>query len=132
MNNAAIQKRKNPQTSVPERMDQNITFTPHVDIVETNDEFIFQADLPGVRAGDVDVKYENGALTISGTVHPRQSDQINFEWQEYGVGNFFRQFTLDAPINADGIRAELKQGVLELRLPKTESAKTRKIQIKTT
>lgn len=131
MNNTSIQKRENPQSIVPERMDQTVTFTPHVDIIETNDEFIFQADLPGVRAGDVDINYANGALTISGTVHPRQSNLTSYEWQEYGVGNFFRQFTLGAPINAEGINAELRQGVLELQVPKAESAKTRKIQIKT-
>ncbi len=131
MSNTAIQKRENSQLSAPERMDQATIFTPLVDIVETNDQFVLQADLPGVRAGDLDVSYENGTLTINGRVHPRQSDQTEYEWQEYGVGNYFRQFTLGAPIHADGIKAELKEGVLVLRLPKTDMAKTRKIQIKT-
>lgn len=131
MSNTAIQKRENQQVNVPERIDQTTTFTPLVDIIETNDEFIFQADLPGVKAGDVDLSYENGALTISGRVQPRQSGQTNYVWQEYGVGSFYRQFTLSTPISADAIKAELKNGVLELHVPKAESAKTRKIEIKT-
>ena len=131
MSNSAIQKRENQQMSVPERIDQTAIFTPLVDIIEANDEFIFQADLPGVKAGDVDLSYENGALTISGRVQPRQSEETNYVWQEYGVGNFHRQFTLSTPVNADAIKAELKNGVLELHVPKAESVKTRKIEIKT-
>jgi HSP20 family protein len=132
MAETSIQKRENQQqVNVPERIEQSVTFTPLVDIIETNDEFIFQADLPGVKAGDVDVSYENGVLTISGKVEPRQPGQTNYLWQEYGVGNFYRQFTLSTAIDPDGIRAELKNGVLELHVPKAESAKTRKIEIKT-
>ena len=130
MSDTAIQKRENQQVNVPERIDQATTFTPLVDIIETGDEFLFQADLPGVNAGDVDLSYENGVLTISGKVEPRQSGQ-SYIWQEYGVGNFYRQFSLNTPIDADGIKAELKNGVLELHVPKAESAKTRKIEIKT-
>ncbi|WP_428939908.1 Hsp20/alpha crystallin family protein [Fontivita pretiosa] len=129
MSEIAIRKRQNV-ASVPERIEQATYFTPLVDIIETPDEFIFQADLPGVKAGDVDITYENGVLTIQGKVNPRQpADQI-YVWQEYDVGHFYRQFTLNTPINADAIRAELKNGVLELHVPKAESARTRKIQVK--
>jgi HSP20 family protein len=129
MNDSAIQKRENT-TSVPERIDQASCFTPLVDIIETDDAFIFQADLPGVKAGDADITYENGVLTIQGKVQPRQPADQSYFWQEYGVGPFYRQFTLKTPINPDGIKAEFKNGVLELHVPKAESAKTRKIQIK--
>lgn len=132
MADTAIQKRENQQVNVPERIDNSTTFTPLVDIIETNDEFIFQADLPAVKPGDVDVSYENGVLTISGKVEPRQTGgDTSYIWQEYGVGNFYRQFSLSSDINPDAIRAELKNGVLELHVPKAESAKTRKIDIKT-
>ena len=130
MSNTAIEKREN-QVNVPERIEQATYFTPLVDIIETNDEFLFQADLPGVAAGDVDVSFENGVLTLAGKVNPRQPAGHNYVWQEYGVGHFYRQFSLSTPVNPDGIRAELKNGVLELHVPKAESAKTRKIQIKT-
>lgn len=130
MSNSAIQKRENQALASPERIDQAIQFTPMVDIIENNEEFVFHADLPGVKAGDVEVSYENGVLTIGGKVHPRRPADQPYLWQEYGIGNFYRQFTLNTPVNPDGIRAELRNGVLELHAPKTESAKTRKIQIK--
>jgi len=130
MSNTAIEKRENT-TNIPERTEQTTYFTPLADIVETGEEFIFQADLPGVKAGDVDVSYENGVLTIEGKVQPRQPAGQGYVWREYGVGHFYRQFSLGTPINLDGIRAELKSGVLELHVPKAESAKTRKIEIKT-
>jgi len=131
MNNAntAMEKRENTSTA-PERMGQTTYFTPLVDIIETGEEFLFQADLPGVNAGDVDVSYENGVLTIEGKVQPRQPTDRAYVWRGYGVGHFYRQFSLDTPIDPDGIRAELKNGVLELHVPKSESAKTRRIRIK--
>lgn len=131
MADTAIQKRDAQQVNIPDRIDQSATFTPLVDIFETNDEFIFQADLPGVKAGDIDVNYERGLLTISGKVQPRQTEQTRYLWQEYDVGNFYRQFTINTEINQDGIRADLKNGVLTLHVPKAESARARKIEIRT-
>jgi HSP20 family protein len=129
MNNTAIQKREN-RSNVPERLEQSTFYTPLVDIIETDDEFVFQADLPGVKSGDVDITYENNVLTIQGNVQPRQPQDQRYFWQEYGVGPFYRQFTLNTAINADGIKAQFANGVLELHVPKAESARTRKVQIK--
>src|SRR4051794_27623550 len=72
MSNTAIEKRENTQVNIPERVEQATYFTPLVDIIETDDGFTFLADLPGVKAGDVDVSFENGVLTIEGKVQPRQ------------------------------------------------------------
>ena len=129
MSDTAIQKQENT-VQVPERIQQQTYYTPLVDITENDDAFLFQADLPGTRPGDVDVSYENGVLTIAAKVQPRQPANHNYVWREFGVGSFYRQFTLNTPINADGIRAELKAGVLDLYVPKAESAKARKIPIK--
>lgn len=134
MSNTAIQKHEKQQehiVNVPEPTQQAAWYTPLVDIIESGDAFVFQADLPGVKAGDVDVSYENGVLTIAGRVNPRQAPDQRYVWQEYGTGHFYRQFTIGTPVKADGIRAELKNGVLELYVPKAESAKTRKIEIRT-
>ena len=130
MNDAAIQKRENRE-NMPECMTQATYFTPLVDIVETADSFMFLADLPGVKAGDIDISFENGVLTIEGKVSPRQGAQQQYVWREYEVGHFYRQFTLSTQVNPDAIRAEFKNGVLELHVPKAESAKTRKITIQT-
>jgi HSP20 family protein len=133
MSNTALEKRQNDNNivNVPERMEQQNYYTPLVDIIETNDAFIFQADLPGVKSENLDISFENGALTIAGKVQPRRPDNANYLWREYGVGHFYRSFTLGTPIDVDGIRAELKNGELTLHVPKAESAKTRKIEIKT-
>lgn len=129
MSNTAIEKQQNT-VNVPERIQQSAMYTPLVDIVETNDAFIFQADVPGVQPGDIDISFENGVLTIDAKAHPRQAQNQNYLWQEYGVGNFYRQFTLNTPIVVEQIKAELKNGELRLTVPKAESARTRKIQIK--
>jgi len=130
-NTNAIEKRQNENVNVPERTNQATYYTPLVDIVENADAFLFQADLPGVKPGDVDVTFENGVLTISAKVHPRQPEDHAYVWREYGVGHFYRSFNIGTPVNADGIKAELKNGELNLYVPKAESAKTRKIEIKT-
>ena len=134
MANTQLEKRSNENSNivnVPERMDQQTYFTPLVDIIETDDAFVFHADLPGVKPGDVDISFENGALVISGKVQPRRPENANYLWREYGVGHFYRSFTLAAPVNVDGITAELKNGELTLTVPKHESVKPRKIEIKT-
>jgi len=131
MENTSIEKRQNETiVNVPERLDQTF-YTPLVDIIETSDEFIFHADLPGVKPGDVDVSFENGTLTIEGKVQPRQPQGPSYIWNEYGVGHYYRSFSLNTPVDMNAIRAELKNGELTLHVPKAESAKTRKIQIKT-
>jgi len=130
MSDTAIQKQENT-VQVPERIQQQAYYTPLVDITENDEAFLFQADLPGVKPGDVDVSYDNGVLTIAAQVQPRQPAGHNYVWREYGVGHFYRSFTLGTPVNVDGITAELKNGELTLTVPKHESTKPRKIEIKT-
>jgi len=129
MSDTTLQKTENTTVNIPERIEQVTYFTPLVDIIETEDAFLFQADLPGVQPGSVDITYENHVLTLQGKVNPRwPADQI-YLWLEHEVGHFYRQFTLNTPINAEAIHATLRNGVLELHVPKAESSKTRKIQI---
>lgn len=132
MSNTAIEKRQNENNivNIPERTEQQQYYTPLVDIIETEDAFIFQADMPGVKSEDVDVSFENGTLMIAGKVQPRRPEKGQYIWREYGVGHFYRSFTLSTPINVDGIKAELKNGELTLTVPKAESVKPRKIEIK--
>ena len=130
--NTAIEKHTSDQgtVNVPARVERAESwYTPLVDVIESPDAFVFQADLPGVKAGDVDVSFDNGTLTIEGRVTPRQPEGRAYAWREYGVGNFYRSFNIETPIDADGIKAELKSGVLELYVPKAESARPRKIQV---
>jgi HSP20 family molecular chaperone IbpA len=145
MKNTAIERQSEPtheltnapahphqqQQQTPQRDARTTWFTPLVDIVETGEAFLFQADLPGVKPDDVDIRFANGVLTLQAKVQPRQPQDVRYAWQEYGVGHFHRTFTINTPIDADGIRAELKHGVLNLYVPKAEHARTRKIPIQT-
>ena len=104
-------------------------FTPKVDIVETEHELTLYAELPGVRADDVELHYENGELVLQGRVGPRHGRR-NLLLQEYEEGNFYRVFTVHESIDARRIEAECKNGVLTVHLPKTEAVKPRQISVK--
>jgi len=101
---------------------------PAVDIFESEDYLTLIADLPGVDKKGLDVNLEKGILTINGEVHTEnRGNQI---LQEFSPANYYRQFKLTEHIDADKSQAELKNGVLTLTIPKAESAKPRKIEIK--
>jgi HSP20 family protein len=108
---------------------RNLTFTPRVDIYETADELVLLADLPGVQPADLEVRFERGELTLHGRCGARQAN-APYALAEYGVGDFYRAFTINEDIDADQIAAELKHGVLTVHLPKSEKAKPKKIAIK--
>jgi HSP20 family protein len=104
-------------------------FRPNVDILEKADELLLLADMPGVKSDSIDIHFEDGQLKIHGRVAPRYSDKANFLSAEYDVGDYYREFRVSEQIDASGIRAELKEGVLTLHLPKAASAMPRKIKV---
>ena len=106
-------------------------YRPLVDIVECSDELTLLADVPGAAAGDVDVKFEDGLLTIHARVHPRYDESARFLRAEYGVGDYDRTFQIGETIDPSKISAEYREGVLTLHLPKTEATKPRKIHVQT-
>lgn len=106
-------------------------YTPTADVLETNENYVFYVDVPGATGGEVEVTYEEQTLSIEAKVPARQPAGQAYIAQQYGVGPYRRSFRLATPINAEGIRAELKDGELILTVPKAESAKTRKVAVKT-
>ncbi len=101
--------------------------TPPVDIFETKDGLTVVADLPGVEQRGLDVRVADGILTLQGrTAHIAPGTPIE---REYELLHFYRQFELPEEVDPEKIGAELKHGVLTLRLPKKEKAKPRKIEI---
>lgn len=104
-------------------------FRPPVDIYESADEIVLVADLPGVTPEGLDVNLEGDQLTVEGRVRPDDYQGLKPLHVEYGVGGYFRRFTLGEHIDREGIKANLKHGVLQLRLPKAERARTRKISV---
>lgn len=115
----------------PEQTRSGRAYSPNVDIVELQNELLLMADVPGVKADDVEINYEQGLLTLHARVQPRQAeDKTQFVVREYGVGDFYRSFQIGDGIDAQKIEAELKDGILSLHLPKAESVKPRRIQVR--
>lgn len=105
-------------------------YRPMVDIYETDDELVVQADVPGTKTEDIEVRYENGTMTIHAKATERQGEGTNYVLREYGVGDFYRSFQVAESIDGSRISAELSHGVLTLRLPKSEQARPRKIEVR--
>lgn len=103
-------------------------FAPAVDVYEDADAVFVQAELPGLRLEDVTVNVENDVLTLSG--ERRSERDEGHHVRERWVGAFARSFKLPRTIDVERIDATLKDGVLTVKLPKRESIKPRKIEIK--
>ena len=101
---------------------------PPVDIYETADGFALAADLPGVPQDNLDVSVTHNVLTIKG--HAPQKLPGKARYQEYEPASVFRQFRLNNAFDTDRVEAELKDGVLRLRIPKAKAAVARQIDIK--
>ena len=98
-----------------------LEWSPPVDISETEEEYLIRASLPAVKKEDVEVTYADGMLTLSG--ERRQKEEVKdekFHKVETFYGNFSRSFVLPEAIEADAIRAESKDGVLTVHVPKTK------------
>jgi HSP20 family protein len=104
-------------------------FAPPVDVVETDEEFVMYADMPGVKAEDVSLHCKDGQLVLHARCAPRGVGRRPLH-REYGVGDFYRTFTLTDQIDAGWIDARLENGVLVLTLPKAEKAKPKRIAVK--
>lgn len=101
-----------------------------VDIYETDDEYTIKATLPGVKPEDIEVTYEAGVLTIRGEVAEEKEVKGECLVQERRFGKFSRSISLPGTIVPDKIVANLKDGVLTLRVPKAEEVKPKKISVK--
>jgi HSP20 family protein len=105
-------------------------FLPQVDIYEFGDSIKLWADMAGVKESDVNITLKDGVLTITGTVSTNVYEKLSPLYTEYNVGNYFRQFELNEDIDDQRIAALMKNGVLELTLPKGERAQPRQIEVK--
>jgi HSP20 family protein len=108
-------------------------WVPPVDLVEAEDHFVLKADLPGLTEGDVSIEVQDGNLSISGE-RKAEHEQRERGWYriERAFGNFSRSLTLPEGVDPEGIKAEFHNGVLEVRIPKPEQRKPRRIEISAT
>ncbi|HML16089.1 MAG TPA: Hsp20/alpha crystallin family protein [Bryobacteraceae bacterium] len=104
-------------------------WVPPVDILETENALIFKADVPDVEMRDIDVRMENGTLTIRGERKFESKNGGGWHRVERSYGTFERVFTLPDTVDAEAVKADYKNGTLTVTLPKKEIAKPRQIKV---
>ena len=103
---------------------------PAMDLVESDDSFVLRADLPGLSEGDIKIEVEDNVLTLSGErKSEREEKNEGYYRVERASGSFQRSLTLPEGVDPEGIRASFENGVLEVRVPKPEQRKPRKVTI---
>lgn len=125
-----VDQRTSPATQSSERRPAHPVFAPPSDIYETKDNIVVLAEMPGVAPDGVDITLERRVLTIRGRSVGGNHAGYQRVYNEYVDGDYERVFTLSENIDRDRIEATLKDGVLHLVLPKAETAKARRIELK--
>ena len=106
------------------------TWSPVVDIYETDNEFVLTADMPGVKKEDVNLKLEEGSMLIFGRIDYQNLLNRKFILKEKEIGHFFRKFKISDSIDESKVSAKFENGQLIVVLPKHERVKPRTINIK--
>lgn len=110
---------------------ESVGWTPSVDIFEDDEGVALRFELAGVEPKDVDIRFENGVLTLRGDRKlDREEKRENYHRVELSYGTFTRSFSLPGTIDAEKIKAESKNGILMVHLPKKPEAKPKSIQVK--
>ena len=107
------------------------SWAPAVDIIEDDKEFLVKADLPEVKREDLHINVENGMLVIHGErKFEREDKKKRYHRTERSFGSFTRSFSLPEGADSTKIRAEFKDGLLQVHIPKSETAKPKQIEVK--
>jgi HSP20 family protein len=104
---------------------------PEVDIFESNGDLVLKAELPGMKKEDIEVTLTDGSITISG--EKKKEDEIkkkDYYKLERSYGSFCRSFSLPTEVRGDQTKSTFKDGVLEVRMPKSEEAKNKEVKVK--
>jgi HSP20 family protein len=105
-------------------------WSPAVDIYETEHDIVLKAELPEVNQKDIDIRLENNTLTLKGERQfHKETKEENYHRVERAYGAFSRSFTLPATVDQEKIKAEYKDGILKITLPKKEESKPKQIQV---
>jgi len=121
---AAVRGWKNDEPSA------TTSWSPAVDIYETDSEIMVQAELPGIDRKDIALQLENNVLTLKGDRRfEKETNQENYHRIERSYGGFSRAFTIPTIVDEDKIRADYRDGILKIALPKKEQVKAKQIKI---
>lgn len=116
------------EETMPEKTAELPGIAPLVDIYENDDEILLYADMPGVDKDKISINIDNGKLFLTGLRKIEAEGAAN--WTEFEDIEYQRTFSIPQTIDVEKVNAVMKEGVLELHLPKSEAAKPRKIEIK--
>ena len=126
---AAVAKQETQSPEGAERTKSRKVYVPLVDIFEGGDQLTLVADLPGVDEQGIEVQIEKNLLTIRGQISAEVPAGYQLSYQEYGIGDYERSFTIPNEIDRNAIHASIKDGVLRLVLPKVHQAAARKVPV---
>ncbi len=122
------EKKEVANTSAEQLIESGQAYSPDVDIQASENEVVFIIDLPGVSKGDVKIEIdENDVLSIRAKNSYKEPEDIMF--RQYNNGNYYRAFALSDDLDKDKISGSIENGLLEIRIPKKEEAKPKRIQI---
>ncbi|MDH5667066.1 MAG: Hsp20/alpha crystallin family protein [Nitrospira sp.] len=104
---------------------------PSIDVYEEKDSVVVKAELPGMTKGDIEVNLEGENLTIKGEKkEDKEVKEDNYYRRERSYGSFLRTVALPSEVKQDEVKASFKDGILEIRMPKTEEAKKKSVSVK--
>ena len=129
MSNEIVRATESVPPPPPEYAVEQVVFTPPIDIFETPDGLVLQADLPGVTPESLELQVQDNKLSLFGKVSLPIPAAARMIHQEYQVGHFLRSFILSDEVDHERISAKLSQGVLEVVLPRLPKAEPRRVQI---
>jgi len=105
--------------------------SPSLDIFEEGDKIVVKAEMPGIKKEDVEVSVTDHRMRISGEKKREEKvEKKNYYWEERSYGSFLRSFQLPSEVQTDKVEAKFKDGILEIRIPKTEEAKSKEKKVK--
>lgn len=120
---------RRPEVQGAQSQQDKRALVPRVDVLEDESGITLLADLPGVARDALELRVEGDTLTIEGEIAPLAPEQLEPVYAEVRVPRYRRAFTLSRELDAERIDAQLKDGVLNLRIPKQEHAQPRRIQV---
>jgi len=107
-----------------------VEFTPSVDLIERDEDYLLRAELPGLRADDIDISVRDNVLTLRGEKRQEaEQDLRGYHYSERRYGAFARTIQLPGGVDSEKVQASYIDGVLEITLPKSEAAKPRRVHI---
>jgi len=124
-----ISSKTQTKSTGAERTRDSLTYIPRVDIYEAGENLYLLADMPGTYESGVKITLEKDILTIRADIDESIYGQRKATYTEFGIGDYYRQFTLSDEIDREKIEASMKDGILKIVLPKAETYKTKKIAI---